>query len=138
MLGDYYLGRGDNAKALAEFSALATQHPKDLQVRKTYIQLLVLNHRLDEAAGLNNDLLKNAPQDIEGLVLQGEIQQQQGKVDASIQTLQNALRAAPENAFGHYQMGLALQKKGKPEEAESELRQAVRYSPRSSKPGVPL
>ena len=129
MLGDYYLGRGENARALAEFSALATQHPKDLQVRKTYIQLLVLNHRIDEAAGLSNDLLKSAPQDIEGLVLQGEIQLQQGKVDGSIQTLQNALRAAPENAFAHYQMGLALEKKGKPEEAESELRQAVHYSP---------
>src|SRR6202022_2469978 len=33
MLGDYYLGRGENTKALAEFSALASQHPKDKQIR---------------------------------------------------------------------------------------------------------
>ena len=63
MLGDYYLGREENAKALAEFSALVTQHPKDLQIRKTSIQLLVLNHRIDEAAALNNEVLKKAPQD---------------------------------------------------------------------------
>jgi cellulose synthase operon protein C len=129
MLGDYYLGRGQNDKALAEFSALATQHPKDLQVRKTYIQLLVLNRRIDEAASFSNDLLKSAPQDIEGLVLKGEIELQQGKVDDSIQTLQKALHAAPENAFAHYQMGLALRQKGKAQEAESELREAVRFSP---------
>jgi tetratricopeptide (TPR) repeat protein len=129
MLGDYYLGRGANEKALAEFSSLATQHPKDPQVRKTYIQLLVLNQRVDEAAALNNELLKRAPQDIEAQVLKGEIELRQGKVDHSIQTLQNVLSAAPENAFGHYQMGLALQQKGKTQEAESELRQAVRFSP---------
>ena len=129
MLGDYYLGRGENTKALSEFSALASQHPKDRQVRKTYIQLLVLNHRIDEAASLTDDLLKNSPQDIEGLALRGEIQLQQGKVDDSIQTLQQALHASADNAFAHYQMGLALRQKGKPQEAESELREAVRLSP---------
>ena len=61
MLGDYYLGRGNNDKALAEFSELAKQHPKDPQVRKTYIQLLLLNNRVDEAAALSNELLKNRP-----------------------------------------------------------------------------
>src|ERR1700682_4778183 len=128
MLGDYYLGRGENTKALTEFSALASQHPKDRQVRKTYIQLLVLNHRIDESASLTDDLLKSAPQDPEGLVLRGEIQLQQGKVDDSIQTLQQALHASADNAFAHCQMGLALRQKGKAQEAESELREAVRLS----------
>jgi cellulose synthase operon protein C len=129
MLGDYYLGRGDNTKALAEFSALSTQYPKDPQVRKTYIQLLVLNHRIEEAASLSDELLKRAPQDSDALVLKGEIQLQQGKVDDSIQTLQNALHISSVNAFGHYQMGLALQQKGKAQEAERELREAVRANP---------
>ena len=129
MLGDYYLGRGENTKALTEFSALASQHPKDRQVRKTYIQLLVLNHRIDEAASLTDDLLKSSPQDIEGLALKGEIQLQRGKVDDSIQTLQQALHASSDNAFAHYQLGLALRRKGKPQEAETELREAVHLSP---------
>jgi tetratricopeptide (TPR) repeat protein len=129
MLGDYYLGRGENTKALTEFSALTSQHPKDRQVRKTYVQLLVLNHRIDEAASLTDDLLKSAPQDTEGLVLRGEIQLQQGKVDDSIQTLQQALHASSDNAFAHYQLGIALRQKGKSQEGESELREAVRLSP---------
>ncbi len=129
MLGDYYLGRNDNAKALAEFSALSSAHPKDAQVRKTYIQLLILNHRTDEASSLDSELLKAAPQDLEAQVLNAEIQNQQGKLDDATQTLQKVLHDAPENAFAHYQMGLVLQEKGKTQESESELREAVRISP---------
>jgi tetratricopeptide (TPR) repeat protein len=129
MLGDYYLGRGDYAKALAEFAALSSQHPKDAHVHKTYIQLLVMNHRLDEAAALNDELIKSAPQDAEALVLKGEIQLQRGRADESVETLQKALHIFSENAFGHYQMGLALRQKGKSQEAESEFREAVRLNP---------
>src|ERR1700737_3156967 len=108
---------------------MGSKQPKDKQIRKTYIQLLVLNHGIEEAASLTDDLLKSAPQDTEGLALKGEIQLQQGKVDDSIQTLQQALHIASDNAFAHYQMGLALRQKGKAQEAESELRDAVRLSP---------
>ncbi len=129
MLGDYYLGREENTKALAEFSSLVTQHPKDIQVRKTYIQLLVLNHRIDEASSLDDEVLKKAPQDADALALRGEIQLLQGKVDDSIKTLQSALHIFSDNAFAHYQLGLALQKKGNAQQGETELREAVRLNP---------
>jgi cellulose synthase operon protein C len=129
MLGDFYLGREDNAKALAEFAALSAEHPKDAQVQKSYIQLLVLNRSIDEAFARNEDLLKRAPQDVEAMALKGEIQLRQGKVDESTKTLQTALHISSDNAFAHYQLGLALQKKGKDQQAESELREAVRLNP---------
>jgi tetratricopeptide (TPR) repeat protein len=129
MLGDYYLGREENAKALAEFSSLVTQHPKDIQVRKTYIQLLVLNHRIDEASSLDDEVIKKAPQDADALALRGEIQLLQGKVDDSIKTLQSALHIFSDNAFAHYQLGRALQKKGNAQQGETELREAVRLNP---------
>ncbi len=129
MLGDYYLGRGDNPKALQEFASLSRQHPKDPHVRKTYIQLLLMNHRVEEAAALTDELVKSMPQDPEALVLKGEIQLQRGKVDDSIQTFQTALHIYADNAFAHYQMGLALQQKGKPQEAQTEFHEAVRLNP---------
>src|SRR5467141_3991991 len=67
MLGDYYLRHGENAKALAEFGALSAAHQNDLAVRKTYIQLLILNGRIDEAGQLNGAILKKTPQDAEAL-----------------------------------------------------------------------
>src|SRR5207245_3074555 len=49
MLGDFYIARNDPPKALAEFSDLVTRYPNDVAVKKTYVQLLVLAHKLDEA-----------------------------------------------------------------------------------------
>jgi len=129
MLGDYYLSRGENAKALTEFAALLAEHQSDLAVRKTYIQLLILNHRIEEAARLNEEILKKSPQDAEARILTGEIELQQKKLDQAIQTLQGALKNAPENAIGHYQLGVALEEKGNLNQAESEWREAVRLRP---------
>ena len=112
LLGDYYLARGENAKALTEFAALSAQYKNDLGVQKAYAQLLILNRRFDEAGKLTDDLLKKAPQDAEVLILKGQIQLQQKKIDESIQTLQQARTNAPDNAFGHYQLGLAYKEKG--------------------------
>ena len=73
MLGDFYIARNESAKALAEFSSLVASHPNDLAVKKTYVQLLILAHKLDEAATVNDSILKAAPRDVDALVLRGEI-----------------------------------------------------------------
>src|SRR6267378_3660993 len=132
MLGDYYLTHGENAKALAEFSALSAVHQNDLAVRKTYIQLLIVNGRIDEADQLNDVILRKTPQDAEASILQGQIQLRQKKVDESVQSLQQALRYAPENAMGHYQLGAAFQLKGSTQQAKSEWREAARLRPNFS------
>jgi tetratricopeptide (TPR) repeat protein len=132
MLGDYYLSHGENAKAVAEFGALSAVHQNDLTVRKTYIQLLILNKRINEANQLNDALLDKTPQDAEALILKGQIQLQQKKVDESIQSLQQALKYAPGNAMGHYQLGTAFQRKGSSQQAQSEWREAVRLRPNLS------
>jgi tetratricopeptide (TPR) repeat protein len=129
MLGDYYLSRGEHAKALTEFGALSAEHQADLPVRKIYIQLLILNHRIDEAARLNDEILKKSPQDAESLILKGQVQFQQKKVDESIQTLQQAVKNAPDNAAGHYQLGVAFQLKGNTSQAENEWHKAVQLRP---------
>ena len=52
MLGDYYFATGDLDKAMAEYASLYHDHPKDMQVKKNYIQILILKNQLDEAAKL--------------------------------------------------------------------------------------
>jgi hypothetical protein len=46
MLGDFYFARNDSEKALAEFSSLVASHANELGVKKTYVQLLILAHKL--------------------------------------------------------------------------------------------
>jgi len=53
MLGDFYFATGDLDKATAEYGIVYHDHPKDLQVEKNYVQLLILKNRLDDAAKLN-------------------------------------------------------------------------------------
>jgi len=129
MLGDFYLARGENSKALDEFAASSVQHPNDIQLRKTYIQLLILNDRIDDAAQLNAEILKKTPQDPAAQILQGQILLHQKKVDEALTSFQQGLKGAPDNAFGHYELGVAYAEKGKLEQAEGEWREAVRLRP---------
>jgi tetratricopeptide (TPR) repeat protein len=129
MLGDFYLNEGDTAKALTEFASLTREHPADLNVRKSYAQLLILSHQLDEAAKLTDEMLKRAPQDDGALILKGQILLQTGKIDDALQALQQAVKGNPANAFGHYQLGMAYLAKGNTNQAEGEWRAAVQIRP---------
>jgi len=129
MLGDYYFSRGELAKALEEFGSLSTQHPSDAQTRKLYIQLLLLNHKPDDANGLNEEILKKNPRDTEALVVKGQILNLQKKWDESIQVLREVTKDAPDNATAHYLLGVALSAKGDPQQAEHEWNEATRLRP---------
>ena len=138
MLGAFYLTRGDNAKALTEFGSLAKDHPDDLRVRKSYVQLLIVDRRFDEAAKLIEEILKKSPQDADGLILKGEILLHNEKSDEALQVLQNAVKGAPSNAVGHYQLGMANLAKGNINQAENEWREAVRLSPNLTEAWIAL
>lgn len=129
MLGDYFLNRGETAKALVEFASLSGEHPTDLSVRKSYAQLLILSHQLDEASKLTDEMLKSSPQDDGALVLKGQILLQTGKINDALQTLQLSVKANPANAFAHYQLGMAYLGKGIAGQAEGEWRAATQIRP---------
>ncbi len=129
MLGDYYLSLGNSAKALAEFASISKDHPADLKIRESYIQLLILSHQIDEAAKLTDEILKKSPQYAGGLILNGQILLQKGKYQDALQTLQLAVKGDPANPFGHYQLGMAFMALGNVNQAESQWRTAVEMLP---------
>jgi len=131
MLGDFYFATGDLDKATAEYTALYQSHPKDLQVQKNYIQLLILKKRFDEASKVNDTILKASPNDVEGLIYRGQIQIGTGHANEATQTLQAALKNDPDNAIAHYHLGLAFSQLGDLARAEAEWREAVRLNPDS-------
>jgi tetratricopeptide (TPR) repeat protein len=129
MLGDYYFATGDLDKATTEYTSLHNDHPKDAQVKKNYIQLLILKNRLDEATKLNSEILKANARDVEGLVFKAQIQLRQNDANGAVDSLQNALRNDPDNAVAHYQLGVAFAQQHNDGRAESEWREAVRLRP---------
>ena len=128
MLGDFY-ATSDIDKATAEYASLYRDHPKDLQVKKNYIQLLLLKNRFDEATKLDDEILKGNAKDIEALVYKGELQLRRNDSNGALDSLQSALRYDPENAVAHYQLGLAYAQQHSEGRAESEWREAVRIRP---------
>src|SRR4029077_4465718 len=129
MLGDFYFATGEIDKATAEYSSLYSSHSKDVQVKKNYIQLLILKNRLDEAAKLNNEILKANAHDVEGLVYRGQIQLRQGDANGAVDSLQSALRNDPDNGVAHYQLGVAFDQQHNEARAESEWNEAIRLRP---------
>jgi tetratricopeptide (TPR) repeat protein len=129
MLGDFYFSNNQLDKATAEYSDLYRNHPKDMVVKKNYIQLLILKDRLDEARKLNDEDLKSKSNDSDTQVYKGEIELRTGKPDDAVNTLQAVLKTDPENAVAHYQLGLALDQVGNLNRAETEWRNAVRIRP---------
>jgi len=129
MLGDFYYATGDLDKATAEYSSLFSEHPKDARVKRNYIQILILNNRLDEANKLNDELLKANPHDVDALVYRGQIQVHRNDAAGAVDALQQAIKNDPSNAVAHYQLSIAFVMQHNEARAESELREAVRLRP---------
>jgi tetratricopeptide (TPR) repeat protein len=129
MLGDFYFANGDLDKATTEYTSLYKDHSKDLQVKKNYIQLLILKNRLDEATKLNTEVLKANAHDVDALVYKAQIQLRQADAAGAVDSLQTALHNDPDNAVAHYQLGIAYNLQRDDTRAESEWREAVRLRP---------
>src|SRR5258708_1654609 len=129
MLGDFYFANNELDKATAEYEALYHDHSKDLQVKKNYIQLLILKNHLDEATKLNDEILKSTPRDAEALVYRGQVKLRQNDARGAVDSLQQAVKSDSNNGIAHYQLGLAFDMQHDEAQAESELREAVRLRP---------
>jgi tetratricopeptide (TPR) repeat protein len=130
VLADFYLGRGQVDKALAEFAAISKEHPKDLAISKRYAEVLLLTNHDADAQRITDEILKNNPKDLEGLIFRSSLQLKQGKPSDAVQGLQLAVKTDATNAFSHYMLGQAFRANGEIERAIPELKEAVRLNPR--------
>jgi cellulose synthase operon protein C len=129
LLGDFYIATNQVDKALSEYASLYRDHPDDLAVEKNYIQVLIIKGQLNDAARLEDHLLKKHPRDEDALLYKGQILNGQGHFAEAVQVLQTILNDSPSNAMAHYHLGVALNGLGNLERAEGEWRQAVSTRP---------
>jgi tetratricopeptide (TPR) repeat protein len=125
MLGNFYYGNNQFNKAATEYASLYQEHPKDMVVKKNYIQLLILIDRIDEARKLDEEVVKAKPDDPDAQVYKAEIEIRSGKASEAVTTLQAVLKNDPDNAVAHYQQGLAYAQLGDASRSEAEWRNAV-------------
>jgi tetratricopeptide (TPR) repeat protein len=129
-LSSFYYATGDMDKALAEYDTLYQQHPKDLTVKKRYIQLLIVANHIEQARKLNDEILKDSPNDQDALVSRSQMQISWGDLDHAIDTLQTVVKNDPRNSLAHFALGVAFERQGTHlEHAEAEWRQALTLNP---------
>ncbi len=128
-LSNFYFTNGDTNKAVAEYDALYQDQPKDLQVKKKYIQLLIQVKLYDEARRLDDEILKADAGDDDALLYRSQMQISDGDIADAAQTLQFVVKNAPNNSEAHYALGVALDKQGFTDRAEGEWRQALSLNP---------
>jgi cellulose synthase operon protein C len=129
MLGDFYFANGDLDHATEEYSSIYSAHPKDAQVKKNYVQLLILKNRLDEATKLDDQLLKENAHDVDALVYRGQLQIRRNDPAGAVDSLQQALKNDSNNAVAHYHLGLAYGLQHNDAQADAELHAAVALRP---------
>ena len=130
MLGDYYFSLlGDVNRASTEYESLYKDHPGVLQVRKNFIQLLILQNRLPEATKINDELLKTNPQNIDAMIFRAQIKIREGHPSEAVTALQEVLPRDPDNPVAHYHLGVAFDQLGNPTRAGNEWREAIRLKP---------
>lgn len=129
MLGEFYVETGDLDKAVTEYASLYSDHPKEIRVKRRYVQLLILKNRLAEATKLNNEMLKANPHDVDALIYKGQMQLRQNDPNGAVDSLQSAQRNDPDNATAHYWLGNAFAQQHNEDQAELQWREAVKIRP---------
>jgi tetratricopeptide (TPR) repeat protein len=129
LLADFYSQTGQVDKALAEFGALHTQHPKDIALTKSYAYLLLTTDRYGEAQNLDAEILKANPRDTDGTIIKGQIFTKQGHADQAMTVLESAVKTDADKPLLHYYFGNALAAAGNSARAEIEWHETLRLQP---------
>jgi cellulose synthase operon protein C len=129
LLVQFYARTGQGAKTLAEYASLDKSHPHDMWVKRNYGQTLVLEQKYDEAAKIDNEILKADKNDSVGLTLEAELDEAHGHPGQAATILQGVLKSAPDYAAAHYFLGVSFSMTDQLDRAEGEWREAVRLQP---------
>ena len=132
-IGDYYARRRDLDKALAEYQRGLSIFAGNLDIEKRMEELYLISNRTDEASKLDEQLIKQAPQDVLVSVNHGRLLLAQGKQQDALIALQKAVKDAADSALAHYYLGVAYWQTESLGQASSEFQEAVKVSP-----GFPL
>lgn len=129
MLADYYAGSGQVDKSKAEFASLASKYPKNIQLKKGYIRVLLEARDYGTAQTVVTELMKKNSKDPEVAGLNGIVLLNEGKASDAVNALQQAVKDSPKDAFLQYWLGKAALAKGDINLAETSLRQAATLNP---------
>ncbi len=128
-IGDYYLSARNPDLAIKEYKRGLALNPKSEELQLRLIESLLNTGKTDEAAQLNDAMLKERPGDVMARVTHARLQAFKGDPNAAIATLRDVIKDAPENPQAHFILGQVLRQTGDMAGAKTELQEAVKRQP---------
>ncbi len=131
VVGDFFLRLGDADSAIREYNeGMAKDSAHKITYQKDVISVLVAQHKRDEAAEINKQILKDNPKDGDARSLEAGFLLDKGDVARALSELQAVVAQSPDNPVAHFQLGRAYLAAGESEQARQALQKAIELQPR--------
>lgn len=128
-IGDYYMASRDSQDAIKEYQRGLNLDMKNQELQLRLLETLISTGKIDEAAKLTDQLLKENPGDIMARITHARLLAIKGNSSEAITTLREVIKDAPENAQAHFILGQVLHQTGDLAGAKSELQEALKRQP---------
>jgi tetratricopeptide (TPR) repeat protein len=129
-VGDFYLRMGDGDSAIREYKeGIAKDPKKKTTYEKRVIEVLMRQGKRSDAAEMNAQILKEAPDDNDARGLSATFMLDKGDVAKALQELQAVVTRAPENPVARYNLGRAHAARGEWEQARQQFTKAIELRP---------
>jgi len=128
--GDTLLRSGATELALQKYmEGVAADPGNRATLQKRCIEAYMRMGKKAEAADVNAQLLKEHPDDMDGLAFAATILLDQGNIAAAIAQLRQVLERAPDNPVAHFDLGRAYIAQGDLVSARREIEEAIALRP---------
>ncbi len=126
VVGDFYIRLGDPDAAIREFKEGITRDPvRKATYQKDVMSVLMAQHKRGEAAEINQQILKDNPNDSDARSLEASFLLDKGDVTRALSELQSVVTRSPDNAVARYNLGRAHLARGEWEQARQAFTKAI-------------
>ncbi len=130
LVGDFYVRLGDPDSAIREFKEGITKDPvRKATYQKDIMSVLIAQHKRGEAAEINQQILKDNPNDGDARSLEAGFLLDKGDVTRALSELQAVVTRSPDNAVARYNLGRAHVARGEWEQARQSFQKAIELHP---------
>lgn len=129
ILADIYVAMEQPGRAEQELEAIVKEKEAFSSAKLRLAALDYMGGRAAEGYAHVDELLKQDPKNVQGLVLGGRFLLLEEKTDEAIARLQVATKADPKNDSAHFWLGEAYGARGRAQEARGAYAEALRLNP---------
>jgi tetratricopeptide (TPR) repeat protein len=125
-VGNFYLRLGDPDSAIREYKEGMIKDPtRKALYQKSVIEVLFRQGKRGEAAEVNQQILKENPNDSDARSLEASFLLDKGDINRALTELQSVVTRSPDNPVARYNLGRAHIAKGEWEQARQAFQKAI-------------